>query len=75
MAKDNINFYENFDWKSLKSADLEEKIQRILKMISTNSPNTFFRNCRLQFEYPQKLHVRASLFDSLNVFISLKKPY
>lgn len=36
MAKDNINFYENFDWKSLKSADLEEKIQRILKMIPTD---------------------------------------
>lgn len=33
MAKDNINFYENFDWKSLKSSDLKEKIQLITKMI------------------------------------------
>lgn len=49
MAKDNINFYENFDWKSLKSSDLEEKIQQILKMMNFNF--NFHINCMMWQAY------------------------
>lgn len=45
MAKDNIKFYENFDWKSLKSADLEEKIQQILEMIPADVQNILDVGC------------------------------
>ncbi|MBU1369315.1 MAG: class I SAM-dependent methyltransferase [Bacteroidetes bacterium] len=33
MTKDNRKFYENFDWESLKSSDLKEKIQLVLDLI------------------------------------------
>jgi len=45
MTKDNINVYEKFDWQSLKSADISDKIQTILELIPDDVKNILDVGC------------------------------
>jgi len=62
MAKDNIKFYENFDWKTLKFSDLEEKIKLILKMIPADDRITTYQSRKHQIRYTYIINALDSLF-------------
>jgi len=72
MAKDNIKFYEDFDWKTLKFADLEEKIKLILKMIPVSNYNTTCLNWGYKIDFPNKFSAMSVFYDSFITRVFLK---